>query len=69
VLKGLSQVAPLYVSDPLYRPQYDIDLYCPPEFLTSARDAMVDAGFAAIKPDCKRADHPPAMIRNRDWKC
>ena len=68
VLKGLSQVAPLYVSDPLYRPQYDIDLYCPPEFLTSARDAMVDAGFAAIKPDRKRADHLPAMIRNRDWK-
>jgi hypothetical protein len=67
-LKGLSQIAPLYVSDPCYRPQYDIDLYCPAEFLTSARDAMVDAGFAPIKPDRKRADHLPAMIRNRDWK-
>jgi Uncharacterised nucleotidyltransferase len=68
VLKGLSQIAPFYVSDSLYRPQYDVDLYCPPEFLTSARNAMVDAGFAPIKPDQKRADHLPAMIRKRDWK-
>jgi Uncharacterised nucleotidyltransferase len=68
VLKGLSQIAPFYVGDPRQRPQYDIDLYCPPEALNSARDAMIDAGFTLIHPHRKRTDHLPAMIRNRNWK-
>ena len=68
VLKGLSQVAPFYVSDSRHRPQYDIDLYCPPDFLDSARYAMIGAGFSPVRPPGKRVDHLPAMIRNQDWK-
>jgi putative nucleotidyltransferase-like protein len=68
VLKGLSQIAPLYVGDSRHRPQYDIDLYCPPESLAFARDAMSRAGFTPIRQNRKRTDHLPAMIRNQDWK-
>jgi hypothetical protein len=68
VLKGLSNIAPFYVSDSRHRPQYDTDLYCLPESLDSARDAMLCAGFTTVRPHRKRADHLPAMIRNRNWK-
>ena len=68
VLKGFSQIAPFYVGDSRHRPQYDIDLYCPPEFLDAAWDAMMHAGFTPVQPHRKRTDHLPALIRNRDWK-
>src|SRR5579864_6114933 len=68
LLKGFAQIAPFYVIDPRHRPQYDIDLYCPPEDLYRARDAMRDAGFAAIGPHLRNTDHLPCMMRQQGWK-
>jgi hypothetical protein len=68
LLKGLSQMAPLYVSDPRHRPQYDIDLYCPHELLESAFDTIVCAGFSPVKPRGKCTDHLPPMMRTSNWK-
>ena len=68
LLKGLSQMAPFYVSDPHHRPQYDIDLYCPHELLESALDTIASAGFSPVKPRRKRTDHLPPMMRTSDWK-
>ena len=47
VLKGPSQIAPLYVPNADYRPQYDIDLYCPPGAVASARVAQFPRLFLA----------------------
>jgi hypothetical protein len=68
LLKGLSQMAPFYVSDPHHRPQYDIDLYCPHQLLESAFDTMVCAGFSPVKPRRKCTDHFPPMMRMSNWK-
>ena len=68
LLKGLSQRAPFYVSDPHHRPQYDIDLYCPHELLKSALDAIVCAGFSPVKPRRNCTDHLPPMMRMSNWK-
>jgi hypothetical protein len=68
VLKGLAQAAPYYVCDPRYRPQYDIDLYCPPGTLESAREALTDAGFRSVERGDTHIDHLPPMIRNTSWK-
>jgi len=68
VLKGFTQIAPLYVPDQCYRPQYDIDLYCPPEFLEPARDALLRSGLTPVRAFSKHADHLPPMIRNKNWK-
>ncbi len=68
-LKGPSQIAPLYVAEPDYRPQYDIDLYCPPDAVASARDALTSIGFLSLPAaGAKYSDHLPPMIRNLDWK-
>ena len=69
VLKGPSQIAPLYVSNADYRPQYDIDLYCPPDAVAAARDALSSIGFLSLPAaGAKYSDHLPPMIRNLDWK-
>jgi Uncharacterised nucleotidyltransferase len=68
VLKGPSQLAPLYVANADYRPQYDIDLYCPPDAVASARDALASVGFLTLQAGAKYSDHLPPMIRNVDWK-
>ncbi len=67
VLKGLSHDAPLYTSSLRQRPQSDIDLYTPPQFVNRAYDALVDAGFKPVGPRNARTDHLPPMIRQRDW--
>ena len=68
VLKGPSQIAPLYVPNADYRPQYDIDLYCPPDAVAAARDALTSIGFLSLRAGAKYSDHLPPMIRNLDWK-
>jgi hypothetical protein len=68
VLKGPSQIATLYVSNADYRPQYDIDLYCPPDAVASARDVLSSMGFLSLPAGAKYSDHLPPMIRNLDWK-
>jgi hypothetical protein len=68
VLKGPSQIAPLYVPNADYRPQYDIDLYCPPDAVAAARDALSAIGFLSLPVGAKYSDHLPPMIRNLDWR-
>jgi len=44
VIKGFS-LWPGYVDHPRLRPQYDIDLYCPPESIARAREALSALGY------------------------
>ena len=68
-LKGPSQIAPLFVPNADYRPQSDIDIYCPPDAVASARDALTSVGFISLpEAGAKYSDHLPPMIRNLDWK-
>jgi hypothetical protein len=67
-LKGITHIAPLFVADRAHRPQYDIDLYCRPESLESAREALLDAGFMPMARSARHVDHLPPMIRNRNWQ-
>lgn len=67
VLKGLSHDAPFYTNDPCQRPQSDIDLYVPAQFVNRAYDALLDAGFTPVGSRNARTDHLPPMIRQRDW--
>jgi MFS family permease len=46
VIKGFS-LWPGYTDHPKYRPQSDIDLYCPPETVLSARDALLTIGYTS----------------------
>ena len=67
ILKGLSHTAPSYIQDIRHRPQYDIDLYTPPEFIHPAREALSEAGFTPTATAQSRTDHLPPMIRDRNW--
>jgi hypothetical protein len=44
VIKGFS-LWPGYTDHPKYRPQSDIDIYCPPETVCRARDAIIALGY------------------------
>ena len=68
VLKGLSHIAPYYASELSHRPQYDIDLYCPSNYILAARDSMIRAGYVPIRAQRRRTDHLPSMMRNTNWK-
>ena len=67
VLKGLANIAPFYAAQPFHRPQYDIDLYCPPEYTERARETLADFGFTPVRAERSTTDHLPAMLRNRNW--
>src|SRR5262249_39239526 len=67
VLKGIANSAPHFIAEPLHRPQYDIDLYCPPEFTGRALNALQNAGFRPVRANRSTTDHLPAMIRNQNW--
>jgi Uncharacterised nucleotidyltransferase len=45
VIKGFS-LWPGYTTHPRYRPQSDIDIYCPAETISRARNALVSLGYA-----------------------
>jgi predicted MFS family arabinose efflux permease len=64
VIKGFAQ-CPDFVEHPRLRLQSDIDLYCPPESISKALDALRDLGY---QPDDRgSADHLPAMIPPTPW--
>jgi MFS family permease len=68
VLKGFAQW-PDFVEHPRFRPQSDIDVYCPPESLRCAQDVLSGLGYEpgpAIH--LQRADHLQPMIRRTQWK-
>jgi hypothetical protein len=68
VLKGFAQW-PGYARDPLLRMQADIDLYCPPESISRARDALIALGYEPLEGlKSFPSDHLPIMIRKTGWK-
>ena len=67
VIKGFTQ-APDYVEDPRLRAQSDLDLYCPPEMIESARIALQAIGYTPNNQQSYAfADHDRTMIRMGDW--
>jgi MFS family permease len=67
VIKGFAQW-PGYTDHPCLHAQSDIDIYCPPESLDTARDAVLSLGYV---PDADKrdyfADHTPALVRRTGW--
>jgi len=68
VIKGFT-LAPDYVEEPWFRQQSDLDLYCGPDGIKAAQDALLAVGY---KPDVYlnygEADHTPTLLRLREWK-
>jgi len=68
VIKGFAQ-CPEFSEDARLRPQSDIDLFCPPDSIFRARDALLDLGY---EPDTRLdhlpSDHLPPMARKTDWQ-
>ncbi len=68
VLKGFAQW-PNYCEDLRQRPQYDLDLYCPPPAIERAFDAVQSLGYEPFGQKGKIAiDHLPPMIRKTGWR-
>jgi predicted MFS family arabinose efflux permease len=68
VLKGFAQW-PGYVEHPRFRRQSDLDLYCPPDSILRARDAVAGLGYEPLKwVEPGPSDHLPPMIRNTGFK-
>jgi len=67
VLKGFAQW-PWYMDDPRHRYQSDLDLYCRPEFLKRAAEALSGLGYEPHRNDASGcSDHLPLMIRRTGW--
>lgn len=67
VLKGLTHDE-LWHSGSGFRPQYDIDLYCPPESMAAAREAAASIGYEPAWEEDNGADHIPTLIRRTGWR-
>lgn len=68
VLKGFTHW-PGMERESRLRPQYDIDLYCPLEEISSARSALGDLGYQSLAGfDGVPIDHVPSMVRPSNWK-
>jgi hypothetical protein len=68
VLKGFAQW-PHYCDDPRYRPQYDLDLYCPPDAIEPALEAIQSLGYEPFGRKARTAtDHLTPMIRMTGWR-
>ncbi len=68
VMKGFA-LSPGFVEDPRFRLQSDIDVYCPPESIFRARDALAMIGYEPVRGvDFTLADHLPTMVLNTPWK-
>ena len=66
-LKGLTHW-PLYCDDLRSRPQYDIDLYCPPQSISGGR-TIASLGYEPIRASRGPAtDHLPSMIRKTGFR-
>jgi MFS family permease len=68
VIKGFT-LWPGFVDHPRFRLQSDIDVYCPPESILGALDALVELGY---EPETQQnsacADHLPAMAPKTTWR-
>ncbi len=67
ILKGISHW-PHYVDELKYRPQYDIDIYCPPQHIGRAQEAVSELGFEPAGRPNAATDHLPTMIRKTGWR-
>ena len=68
VLKGLTQW-PNYCDDLRHRPQYDLDLYCSPDAIQPALEAVQSLGYEPFGRKAKTAsDHLPPLIRKTGWR-
>ena len=68
VVKGFAQW-PDFVENPRSRLQSDIDVYCPPESIDQARDALSKLGYEeAHGLDRELSDHLPTMVLKTEWK-
>ena len=68
VIKGFAQW-PGFTDHPCFHLQSDIDLYCPPESIEPARNAILRLGYESSKDKRERAtDHLPALIRRNTWR-
>jgi hypothetical protein len=67
VLKGFTK-APEYVPDPRHRIQSDIDLFCVPETVIRARDALSALGFRSQHRLDDLCEHLPALRRKTAWQ-
>jgi len=67
VLKGFS-LFPGYAEHPRFRPQSDIDLYCPPHSIELARNTLLELGYQALPWGHHLAqDHLPVLAPRSDW--
>jgi MFS family permease len=67
-LKGTTQ-SPHFVSDPRLRPQYDLDLFCPPEDARRAWNLLIERGYEPVeKPGDHPTDHLPSLVRKTGWE-
>jgi hypothetical protein len=67
ILKGISH-SPCYVDDLKFRPQYDIDFYCPPEHIDRAFQAIRELNFEPVRTRNTTRDHLPPMVRPTEWQ-
>lgn len=68
VLKGLAQW-PYYCNDLRYRPQYDLDFYCPPRAIAPAFQAVQALGYQPFRRKGRVAsDHLSPLIRMTGWR-
>jgi len=68
VLKGFAQW-PHYCDDLRHRPQYDLDLYCPPDAIEPALEAIQSLGYEPFGRKARTAtDHLPPLIRMTGWR-
>ncbi|HXJ40125.1 MAG TPA: nucleotidyltransferase family protein [Bryobacteraceae bacterium] len=67
-LKGLTQW-PYYCDAQSHRPQYDIDLYCPPDQLEAAWNRLRERGYQPLHSEADaRADHLQPLLRPTSWR-
>jgi putative nucleotidyltransferase-like protein len=59
---------PGFVEHPCFRLQSDIDVYCPPESIYHARDALSSLGYEPTPGEFGHADHLPPMVLKTNWK-
>jgi predicted MFS family arabinose efflux permease len=68
VLKGFAQW-PGYVEHPGLRRQSDIDIYCPPDSIERARNAILNLGYEPLDwVERGPSDHLPTLMRKTGWK-
>jgi len=68
VLKGFTK-SPDYAPEPRHRSQSDIDLFCPPQMISGARDVLSTIGYEPVYEfENMPWDHLPPLRRKTSWR-